>query len=371
MNPKTIGPDEIEEILAGGQFRPDEKLRRKVKATIAAPQQRRYFPWPATWSFSRRALATGLSVLLAVALFTGVVVALSTQEKAANVLDGVSAVYQNHLVHPVGESKQAGDISVTLDWVYADWNQVLVAYTAQGPAGDGQAVQRVTVSATSAVLADGTSLQHGLGGGYSEITTESTVSGFLLPKDARERESIHLRLNLNAAHVQYPTDDPTLGGDQPEGKAVTGQFTQSGGGDVAFDMDIPITPGKTFPVGQTVEAAGTSITLNDITIAPSMSIVSLCFQAPDSGQVRDWTVGVRLAAGGKEYFGVSGGTKNSVQTDCRQVQFLDSVPQDLASYTLRVDELIGSKFGPGDSPSPEEHPEELTRIKGPWVFEIK
>ena len=369
-NQGTMDPVEIDEMLSGGAFQPSEALRRRVSAALAAPAKRRFFAWPVAWSFQRRAFATGLTVLLAAALVTGVVVALSPQEKAAGVVEGVSAVYQGGLVHPLGETRQAGGVTVTVDWVYADWNQILVAYTAQGTGAD---VHRVESSVTAAELEEGAlPMRTAGGGGYAGANVDSQIASFPMPEQARDLGTVHLHLTVSAAVREYPTPAPT--GESSAalvGAMVPMQIAPLDGGDVDFTLEIPVTPGRAIPVGRTVTANGIAATLNDVTLAPSMTTASLCFQAPDVEHYRNWSAVVTLYAGGQAFSGAGSGYLPGDANPCQRVEFQSSIPQDQASYTLRVDELVGFKFGPGDSPSAEDHPEEQMRVKGPWVFEVK
>jgi hypothetical protein len=164
----------------------------------------------------------GLTVLIATLVLTGIVIALSPKEKAARIVYGMGAVYKAGLVHPVDETQQVGDISLTVDWVYADWNQILVGYTALGRADEDT---HVSAGVVSARLPDGTTLEGGVTTGYGEMGADSSVAAFDMPEVMRDRQTIDLLPVLRAAYEQYPNPTRTDPTEVAQQQSTTGVST--------------------------------------------------------------------------------------------------------------------------------------------------
>jgi len=368
MSRDRYNVSDVEEVLQGGTFRPSDDLQIRVRYALRRP--------PTAFPVPRYAWMAGLTVLIAALVLTGIVIALSPKEKVASVVYGIGAVYEAGLVHPIDETRQVGDISLTVDWVYADWNQILVGYTAQGRADEGAHVSAGVVSAS---LAGGTPLEEGVTAGYGELGTDSSVAAFDMPEDVRDRQTIDVQLVLRAAYEQYPTPsgtDPTEEAQDPSPSGISSVQVESftvittGGGEASFELSIPVTPGRVIEVGQTVETQGYAVTLEQVVLAPSMSTAQLCFEVPDPVHFRQWYSFVTLTAGSKGYSGAGDDYLVGEPYNCQRVEIGESVPLDRDRYIFRVDELAGFEFHPGDTVTTDMLPEEQLRIKGPWVFTL-
>jgi hypothetical protein len=368
MSRDRYSVSDVEEMLLAGTFHPGEDLQIRVRAALRKPAPS--FPVP------RFAWMVGLTVLLAVLVLAGIAIALSPKEKAAGIVGGIRSVYEAGLVHPTHETQQVGDISLTVDWVYADWNQVLVGYTAQGRAGDDA---RVGARILSARLADGTALGGDAIAGYGEMGADSSVAAFDMPKSMRDRQSIDLQLVLWAGYEQYQT--PT-GMEQTEDAHNPSQagvpFVQiepvevitTGRGEASFEFSIPITPGRVIEVDQTVESSGYAVALEEVVLAPSMTTARLCFEVPDPVNFRQWFSFVTVKTGFQSYRGAGDEYQVSMPFSCQRVEIRESVPLDRERYIFYVDELVGFEFGAGEVVTTDMLPEEQRRIKGPWVFRL-
>lgn len=365
---KEYDRSEVEAMLRGGTFRPSAEMEHRLRTRLWGEQQielRKMAHWPVS-----RPVLTAVFTMLAALAFITAVVALSPKEKAASVVNGIGVVYNAGLVQHVNDSQQAGDISLTVDWVYADWNHILVAYSAQGPAEDPDHIE---IQVVTAVLDDGTALQGGPISGYTQPGTEATVATFVMPETIKSQEVLHMQIGLRASRPQYlemPKSEP--GSDTPAGQAAPVQIDWTGGGEVTFTLSIPITPGKVIEVDKTVDVQGIAAKLERVSIAPSSTIATLCFQVPDPEHYRDWIPIVSLSTAGKQFHGWgSSGYMVGDTYSCQQVNIWESVPLDQERYVFRLEELVGFKFGPGDSPTVNDQPEQQMRIKGPWVFDLK
>jgi hypothetical protein len=365
----------VDTMLSGGTFHMSEPLRQQLWDRLQTEIQKERSK-PLHWPVFRPALVAVFVALFALVIISIAVVALSPKEKAASVVDGISEVYSGGLVRAVNETQTAGDISVTLDWAYADPNQILVAYTGQGASSDAGApgeADRIEIQVLSAVLDDGAVLKGGPISGYTQPGTEATVAAFAMPENERNLETLQVRIKLKASHTRtVETPTPTRVSGAPTVQAlIPMEVEHIGGGEVTFSVTIPVRPGRLIDVGKTVENKGIAVTLERVRLAPSLTIADLCFGVPDPQNYRDWVPIVTLSAAGREFSGAGSGYQVGATTICQRVQLRGSVPLDQTQYVLRVDELVGFKFGPGDSPTLEDHPEEQMRVKGPWEFEVK
>lgn len=355
---------DLEEMLQGGAFRPDEELRSRLRAELYKSTVRS--------PFRRTMLAAALTIVAALIL-TGIVIAFSAKEKAANVVYGIGSVYNAGMVTEVNETWQVDDVSITVDWVYADWNQILVGYTAQSVSGGDEDVETQIVSAA---LSDGTVLTGGPTSGYGEAGIDSIVAAYDAPENVRGLDTVSLQLVLRAEHVQYRTPSET-----PEGKVSEGQPTgraaamlvervATGGKEISVELSIPVTAGRIIEAGQTAEAGGYQLTLKQLVLAPSMTTAKVCFPVPDPVKFRDWTPFVTLISGGRRFGGSGTGYQTGEAYSCQRVEIQESVPLDREQYVFRVDELAGFEFHPGDIVTTDMLPEEQWRIQGPWVFTL-
>jgi len=368
MSQDRYSVSDVEEMLHGGAFRPSDDLQIRVRSALRKP--------PPAFPVPRYAWMAGLTVLVVALVLTGIVIALSPKEKAASIVYGIGAVYEAGLVHPIDETRQVGDISLTVDWVYADWNQILVGYTAQGRADHDIHVHTGVVSAR---LADGTALEGDAIAGYGEMGADSSVAAFDMPEDVRDRQTIDLQLVLQAAYEQYPTPSETDPAEEDQNPSPSGASSvqlepfaviTTGGGEATFEFSIPVTPGRVIEVGQTEEAKGYAVTLEQVIIAPSMTTARLCFEVPDPVHFRQWFSFVTLMTGSKGYSGAGDDYQVGEPYSCQRVEIGESVPLDRDRYVFRVDELAGFEFHPRDIVTNDMLPEEQWRVKGPWVFTL-
>lgn len=360
---------DVEEMLEGGSFRPSQDLQARVQVKLSKSAPAFPIPW-LTWRGS-------LIALLAALVLTGGVIALSAREQAVSIVDGIEAVYEAELVHPVNETRQVGEASLSVDWVYADWNQILVSYTAEGRVQENAGLRAEIVSAR---LADGTILEGGTKTGYSLSGVSSNVAAFNMPDRLRNLSSINLQFVLKALteQTQTPmrTNDTTAGQNQeaPVGSSVQLDpltIVKTDLGSTSFDLAIPVTPGRVIEVGQTIEAEGYEVTLEQVLLAPSMTTARLCFEVPDPVHFRQWVSSVTLTAGSKGYSGGGDGYQAGEAYSCQRVEIQESVPLDRDRYVFRVDELIGFEFGAGEMVTTDMLPEDEWRVRGPWVFSLR
>jgi hypothetical protein len=353
MDTKRYTTQDVEDMLRAGRFRPRADLAPAV-------QQERQANRP---PLRRLAAVAGIGLVIVALIAGGTAIALSTQEKAATGVDyGVKAVYEAGLIHPTEDKAQSvGGILIAVDWVYADWNQVLIAYTAQGQIEGDWRVEGEVVSAAI----DGRTVEPPVRSmGYIETGTESNIATFDLPADLRSADSIDVEVVLGTTFTSYSTPRDQL----PE-EISTLDILRSGGGETAFTLNIPVMPGRILEAGESVEVKGYTITLDNVVLAPSMTTADICFDVPDPVNYLDWQAFTTLTANGEHYDGgTSGDYEIGATRSCQPVQFRYGIPLDRDRYVLTVDELYGSEYPPGATITTDDLPIDTIRVRGPWRF---
>lgn len=352
MDAKQYTTHDVEDMLRAGHFQPPTDLRPVLH------QERQTNRPP----LSRLAAVAGIGLVIVALIAGGTAIALSTQEQAATRVDyGVKAVYEARLIHPVEESQSVNGILLGVDWVYADWNQVLVAYTAHGQVeGDW----RVEADVVSAAINGRTVDPPIYSMGFIETGTQSNIATLDLPADLRNTDSIDVEVVLDAAVVNYYTPRDQL----PEGMSPL-DVLRTGGGEATFTLNIPVTPGRVLEAGKTVESNGYTVTLDDVVLAPSMTTADLCFDVPDPVTYLDWHALTTFSAGRITAIGDTSTPYEVGSTvSCTHVKFRYGIPLDRDRYVLTVNELYGSEIPPGGPLTTDDLPIEDIRVRGPWKF---
>ena len=366
--------------------------------------------WPAIWAQvqprrARWVTATRLGwaglTLAALLLFGGVAYALNPVigQVFGLFFPGWQHVEEAHLSQEVNLSQTLNGVTVTLERVYADANEIIIGYTIKSPDGQRYTGGHLTLTDATGTVFPGTV---GLGvAGQSDILGIELPPGegaYVLAFDAAAvkgaPDDLDLRLVMEVEELvlsrDVPDPHPTPSGspaEPPEPMVVELEPLPVGAivGPFTFDFSVPFIPGRTIEVQQTVEAAGIAVRLERIVVTPSETKAFLCFEPPDRGS--KWEPIVTLDAGdGQDLSGISrqfsgtcyvlSGTlqfkaDGSVTTVnetgeedcyCYGHGFLAPLYDQRGEWTLTVTELVGFDLAP---------PYEQTRLAGPWVFRFR
>lgn len=223
---------------------------------------------------------------------------------------GLEAANTANLVVHFNETQTIGDVSVTLEYAYADANRLAIAYhgTASVPANTATSVgfTQVSLSDDQGREYDQILFGGGGGGGGGDANSEYvTVSFGLVDNYATSMitdapEALNLRLELMVGDMgsgMMPSGDGA--GDVPTPEVTVEPFTPVG--PFIFEFTIPFNPGLVMDGPQTVTAADIPMTLNRVVVTPSLTRLELCFvQPPIDSTAPYWVPVVSLTINGEE-----------------------------------------------------------------------
>ncbi|MCX7683227.1 MAG: DUF4179 domain-containing protein [Anaerolineae bacterium] len=322
------------------------------------------------WTMVTR-LSWASLILVALLLLGGVAYALSPAlgQVFRAFFPGWRHVEEAHLAQDISLSQTIDGVTVTLERVYADANEIIIGYTVKGATGPVQ-VSRTTltdeqgrvfpemagagVMGSSALL--GVNLPPGEGA-YVTAFDASPVEG--APAALRLHLTMHL-VRLVPAEEDASTVIPPQPTDTTLLVPVQTMREEVVGGPFTFDFSVPFIPGQTIEADQIIEEAGVAIRLEQVVIAPSETRAIVCF-APPAG-ADHWTLLATLTTGdGHQVSASNVSPLDGVGEErCQRVSFPEPLHNRPGLWTLEVTELIGTDL--------TQIPTRDVRLSGPWTF---
>lgn len=219
---------------------------------------------------------------------------------------------QENMVTPLNLSQTKADVTVTLDWAYADANRIKLAYT----------VTSVTEPIVKDWVTDVTLTDQ-------EIPRESQeIFGFASLVDIQEDAP-----NIYNVEANFELDDITH-------TESTIDLRLRVMGIYRFEFSVPFDPGIRIEKQPDVSAAGLNANLEWAIITPSMTRAYICYETPDEEM---WVANVLLSYDGEpvalepEASGRGSGPNNGpYERWCTERRFLtsyDNPPQEL-TFTI-------------------------------------
>jgi hypothetical protein len=273
----------------------------------------------------------------------------------------MDAAREAGLIEDIGLSQTVDDVTVTLDWAYADVQRIVLQYTIT-TTGDVDP-QSIVSPFASPQLRDSSGVMFSYASSYpapGETPNELVVNleyytQALVPGDEAGEvivnneyfnvdplpQELDLELRLRLGDYTVPEGMPNAGAEiEPAGPFV-------------FDFTVPLYPAITFEPMETADAAGLSVSLERVTITPANTSVRLCYPLPDR---RDWQPEVSLEIGDVQGILTGAslvGAKEDISLDderwCRDMSFSLFYDQEPTELTVSVDYLTASMVeGPDD-----------------------
>jgi hypothetical protein len=249
----------------------------------------------------------------------------------------LSELFQKHapqieeagLAQELDLSQTINGITVSLERAYADSNVVLVGLTVTGP----DARYQPEVGGLSTVDGQNIPGMIGVGTGSKAIMGNLNSSAMIYTFDTSSLKDVPSELSL-ILDVDV-ADSPIFG----ESKTLAGPFR--------FEFDVPFHAGKSINIGQTVEAAGVPVTLEQVVISPWGARAVL--QLPNGDKYMP-IVSFNLPNGDS----VNGVFSKHMEASIVQY-FTGDFTGQVGVWTMNVSELVSADM-------PQQ------RLTGPWVF---
>lgn len=265
---------------------------------------------------------------------------------------GLQAADDTNLITYFNETQSSGDVSVTLQYAYADANRIAVAYGASVLVPVDQSTD---IGFTSVRLTDDQGREFsdylvggggGGGGGSSDTSMMQVAFQAISNYDASIiddfPESLHLQLELTVGGMpeQSPlienTEEPT----QPISEAAVQPFETV---TFTFEFTIPFNAGLVMDNPQTVTAADIPMTLNRVVVTESLTGLEMCFEQPQTNASPYWVPVASLAIDGEEVMPPAEIGRDVMATDSEScVHYnLTTVPHERAGeWVLNVEKLL-------------------------------
>lgn len=221
--------------------------------------------------------------------------------------------------------RTAGSFTVHMEKVYADVNNVLIAYTISHT-GNAIAIALEPSLKTS----DGIQLSYAAGFNASEAADpQFKKSGQLLDFDASPITGaprlLHLKLHVMLTGVKMASSPGVVS--VPPRQGATIQESSS----VAFDFTVPFHPGRVVKVNKTVTSSGYALTLDHVVITPSG--VRAYFKDIPSGKI---ALEASLQIAGQSYQGYTTDTSYNQFTREEALNFAHVMLHPTGTWTLKV-----------------------------------
>lgn len=188
------------------------------------------------------------------------------------------------------------ELSVTLDYAYADANRVTVSYTVRGVSPDGR---RMMAYSNPTLMLDGQPLDRLMRLAQQEAQAEPTeteprtfshtlTTNYIAPANAAS-ETLDLQLMVEVALSDLDS------GEFPAPAMMMAGMAR-------FEFSVPFFAGTVIEIDQTADAAQPSVELQRASITPSMTRLDLCYTLPPVTEPPGWSPFLVLTIDGETMF---------------------------------------------------------------------
>lgn len=275
---------------------------------------------------------------------------------------GLIGVSQAELTTSLELTQTINDVNVSLLWAYADGNRISLSYEVEyantldvPPLTSMELKDKAGNSFPGAAFLMGGG---GGGGGGGGRRSYGSVVSYDATAITEQPSALDLTLIMRFGQegqadtpspIPLPEVTPSVGGgggggggggmevspEHPPEKALTplAPFIAT------FDFSVPFIPALRFPEAQTVESGGLSITLQNVSIAPSVTLADLCFDVPDheQGWLPRFLIGDTFLDGGN--FAPNTTETQPDEPKCGQVALTALFKTDENPLTITIDRL--------------------------------
>lgn len=349
--------------LVAAKPEPDEQFKQDLNRLIQAEKGSKMQLIKRSW-FTRVAV-----VLVFVLVMTTAVYAIDALLQRLLSLDpGLHQVNLEELGTPLDLSQTIDNITVTLQWAYADENRVTIGFIMEG---DGAFESPAFNYYPYATLSDmqGNTFNITDGRGYSgmgeagaEVLSFDTSTLTPLPEELALHFEAQVSVMTEAGYATLqalPTPQDGVH-NAPWDNGLRSEPI----GPFKFDFTVSTVKGFIVEIGQTVTHQNIAITLDQTVISPSSTRLKICF--PENAD--RWTVIPSLLINNvdvmKDGSVTSFGEDRIEGTNCHDLILNGAFRDRGGLWQLKITELV--IFGEGSS-----RDEDQTRIKGDWIFNFQ
>jgi hypothetical protein len=312
-----------------------------------------------SWGFVPRTRLAWVLLPLILLLIAGTVYA------ASPLIREIFQKYAGHieeagLSQEINLSQTINGVTVNLERAYADSNVVLVGFTVSGPS------TRYITQGDKLSTVDGQVLK--AKGSMGFVPGSTRVMNNWLPT-----ERVAVIEAFDTASLQGVSPElvlsfviPVLDWTEPGLNApVAGVFT--------FEFSVPFHSGQVIKVGQTVEAAGVSITLDEVLISPWETRAVLRFNPPYNAEECPSPIASLVLPNGKSVNEASG----QVLEISYVTSFMGDYTNKPGEWLVVISELVFSPDLSQATPVPGYEgvyigkASDTKRLAGPWIFRFQ
>ena len=251
-------------------------------------------------------------------------------------------------------SQTIDGVTVRLERAYADANVVLVGLTVSGPE------EKYYVDAGELSTADGQNLPGMIG--ISTVPGSDIILGSWPPS-----ERVAMIVTFDASSLAGASPEVSLRFETHVADSAVPGGNRTSMGPFEFNFNLPFHSGKVIDIGQTVEAAGVPITLEQIVISPWATRAAFSFSPPYDDSKSSPALVASLQPASSDSKSSSLG---KVLEEYYVQYFIGDLTGKPGEWIVTVSELV---FPPELSGQEvETHPASDTqRLAGPWVFHFE
>lgn len=278
---------------------------------------------------------------------------------------GVTAVQEADLLTafdqtvPVVGAPEGYDLTVTLDYAYADVNRVLVGYTVRGVSPTGMPV--TSYSNPTVLTPDGVALDRLMLSAHVQSPEDFETSGITF-FSRHTTNFVYDGLLDVAKDTFWPLK---LVVEVALTEAGTGEFPQPMmmlAGVAEFEFEVRHRGGEAVAIGQTVQAEGVDVELERAVISPSMVRLDMCYDLPDLQAPPAWSPLVAIEVGDETVFRGQVETYGlDVAYDLNEVCRGVIIPDGLNEYAGQTWSLTIEAFA-------DYSGAQTPSIEGPWEY---
>ncbi len=284
---------------------------------------------------------------------------------------GVEHLQASGLGKDVHLSQTVDEYTVTLDWVYADGNDVLVRYSIS-PSATGSGLYAAIAPPVELrdeggrllpTIAGGlqTGSRQGMGPTYA-VFDAAGIKG--APASLKLRLTLHVQGRTSFAdmrtRVAAATTTPGSVVRPPEKGALAGPFT--------FEFTVPFIPARVAHPNESVTQQNVTVTLDELRVAPSEARATVRYAHPEKPAGLDWRPTMSLEVGNRRdgmdtqgNLRIGMGARGGPTDDGRWYNSWPAIPSDSPEiWKVSVTELIGY----------DAQLDPQVTVSGPWTFQV-